>query len=51
VFLYDLSTLTSIYRLISFIVLGVLLLAAAFAYQRLRPPPPPDMRTLHPSQR
>jgi len=51
VFLYDLSTLTSIYRVISFIVLGVLLLAAALAYQRLRPPPPPDMRTLHPSQR
>jgi uncharacterized membrane protein len=51
VFLYDLSTLTSIYRVISFIVLGLLLLAGAFAYQRLRPPSPPDMRTLHPSQR
>jgi len=51
VFLYDLSTLTSIYRVISVIVLGLLLLAGAFAYQRLRPPPPPDMRTLHPSQR
>jgi uncharacterized membrane protein len=51
VFLYDLSTLTSIYRVISFIVLGLLLLAGAFAYQRLRPPPVPDMRTLHPSQR
>jgi uncharacterized membrane protein len=50
VFLYDLSTLTSIYRVISFIVLGLLLLAGAYAYQRLRPPPPPDMRTVHPSQ-
>jgi uncharacterized membrane protein len=51
VFLYDLSTLTSVYRVISFIVLGLLLLLGAFAYQRLRPPPLPDMRTLHPSQR
>jgi uncharacterized membrane protein len=50
VFLYDLATLTSIYRVISFIVLGLLLLAGAFAYQRLRPPPPPDMRAVHPSQ-
>jgi uncharacterized membrane protein len=51
VFLYDLSTLTSVYRVASFIVLGLLLLLGAFAYQRLRPPPLPDMRTLHPSQR
>jgi uncharacterized membrane protein len=51
VFLYDLSTLTSIYRVISFMVLGLLLLAGAFAYQRLRPPPLPDFRTLHRSQR
>jgi hypothetical protein len=50
VFLYYLSILTSIYRVISFIVLGLLLLAGAYAYQRLRPPPPPDMRTVHPSQ-
>jgi len=50
VFLYDLATLTSIYRVISFIVLGVLLLAGAFAYQRLCPPPPRDMRSVHPSQ-
>jgi hypothetical protein len=50
VFLYDLATLTSIYRVISFTVVGLLLLAGAFAYQRLRPPPPPDMRTVHPSQ-
>jgi len=51
VFLYDLSTLTSVYRVMSFIVLGLLLLLGAFAYQRVRPPSPPDMRTLHPSQR
>jgi uncharacterized membrane protein len=34
VFIYDLSTLTSVYRVISFIVLGLLLLAGSFAYQR-----------------
>jgi uncharacterized membrane protein len=51
VFLYDLSTLTSIYRVISFLALGLLLLAGAYAYQRLRPPPLPDMRRVHPSQR
>ena len=51
VFLYDLSTLTSIYRVISFIALGLLLLVGAFAYQRLRPPPLPDMRKVHRSQR
>ncbi len=50
VFLYDLSTLTSLYRVTSFTVLGLLLLSAALAYQRLRPPSPPDMRTVHPSQ-
>lgn len=49
--LYDLSTLTSIYRVVSVVVLGLLLLAGAFAYQRLRPPAPPDLRSLHPSQR
>ena len=51
VFLYDLSTLTSLYRVFSFIALGLLLLAGAFAYQRLRPPPVPDMRSVHRSQR
>jgi uncharacterized membrane protein len=51
VFLYDLSTLTSIYRVVSFVALGLLLLAGAYAYQRLRPPPLPDMRSVHPSQR
>lgn len=51
VFLYDLSTLTSIYRVVSFTAVGLLFLAGAFAYQRLRPPPVPDMRNVHPSQR
>jgi len=51
VFVYDLSALTSIYRVISVVVLGVLLLAGAFAHQRLRPPAPPDLRSLYPSQR
>ncbi len=51
VFLYDLSTLTSIARVVSFLVLGMLLLAGAYVYQRLRPQSPPDMRTVHPSQR
>jgi hypothetical protein len=45
------SVLTSIYRVTSLIVLGGLLLLGAFAYQRLRPPPLPDIRTGHPSQR
>ncbi len=51
VFLYDLSTLTSIYRVVSFIAVGLLLLVGAFVHQRLRPPPVPDMRSVHPSQR
>jgi uncharacterized membrane protein len=37
VFLYDLSTLGSVYRVLSFLALGALLLAASFAYQRMRP--------------
>ena len=36
VFAYDLAALASIYRVASLVVLGLLLLAAAFAYQRLR---------------
>jgi hypothetical protein len=39
VFLFDLAKLESIYRVASFIALGMLLLAAAFAYQRLRAQP------------
>ncbi|MGI8595049.1 MAG: DUF2339 domain-containing protein [Solirubrobacteraceae bacterium] len=40
VFLYDLAALTSVYRVVSFIALGLLLLGAAFAYGRLRPTAP-----------
>jgi uncharacterized membrane protein len=36
VFVYDLSELESLYRVLSFIALGLLLLAGAFAYQRIR---------------
>jgi uncharacterized membrane protein len=36
VFLYDLANLEQIYRVLSFIALGLLLLASAFAYQRVR---------------
>jgi uncharacterized membrane protein len=34
VFIYDTSQLDRIYRIISFVALGVLLLAVSFAYQR-----------------
>ena len=34
VFVYDTSQLDRIYRILSFVVLGVLLLAISFAYQR-----------------
>jgi uncharacterized membrane protein len=34
VFLYDLSVLQRIYRILSFIILGILLLAISFAYQK-----------------
>lgn len=36
VFLYDLAALDEIFRVLSFIALGLLLLAGAFAYQRIR---------------
>jgi uncharacterized membrane protein len=39
VFLYDLSALGSVYRVASFIVLGLVLLAAAFVHQRFRTKP------------
>jgi uncharacterized membrane protein len=44
VFLFDLASLTSVYRVASFIVLGLLLLCGAFAWQRIRPRPVPDLR-------
>ena len=46
VFLYDLSFLTSVYRVASFIVLGLLLLGGGFAWQRVRPAALPDLRTV-----
>ena len=36
VFLFDLSSLDRLYRIISFIVLGAILLAVSFLYQRYR---------------
>jgi len=36
VFLFDLSSLEKLYRIISFIVLGAILLAVSFLYQRYR---------------
>jgi uncharacterized membrane protein len=36
VYVYDLAELDEIYRVLSFIALGLLLLAGAFAYQRMR---------------
>ena len=35
VFLYDMATLEAGWRVLSLVVLGVLLLVAAFAYQRM----------------
>jgi uncharacterized membrane protein len=34
VFIYDVSQLDRVYRILSFIVLGILLLTISFAYQR-----------------
>ena len=36
VFAYDLSELDSLYRVLSFIVVGIVLLVGAYAYQRVR---------------
>ena len=44
VFVFDLASLTSLYRVGSCIALGLLLLAGAFAWQRVRPRPLPDLR-------
>ncbi|MBA3301415.1 MAG: DUF2339 domain-containing protein [Thermoleophilaceae bacterium] len=51
VFLYDLSTLTAGYRVISFMALGALLLAASFVWQRMRPRDPEDLREVPPTLR
>lgn len=44
VFLFDLATLDSVYRVVSFLGVGVVLLIGAYAWQRLRPEPLPDLR-------
>jgi uncharacterized membrane protein len=44
VFVFDLASLTSLYRVGSCIALGLLLLVGAFAWQRIRPRPLPDLR-------
>jgi hypothetical protein len=46
VYLFDLAVLTSVYRVVSFIALGLLLLAAAFLWQRMRPQPLDDLRVV-----
>jgi uncharacterized membrane protein len=43
VFLYDLSTLESLWRVLSFVGLGLLLLAGALVYQRMQPPEASDL--------
>lgn len=40
VFVYDLSELTSLARVASLLVIGLLLIAGAYFYQRMRPGPP-----------
>ena len=45
VFLFDLASLERIYRILSFLALGVLLLAISFAYQRKWLAIPPDEAT------
>jgi len=51
VFLYDLAALTSLYRVGSFIGLGLLLLVAAGLWQRMRPQPLADHRDVPPAVR
>jgi len=51
VFLYDLASLSSLYRVGSFVGLGALLLCGAFAWQRLRPRALPDLRDAAPWSR
>ncbi|HEX8121723.1 MAG TPA: DUF2339 domain-containing protein [Solirubrobacteraceae bacterium] len=51
VFLYDLATLEAMARVASFLALGLLLLAGAFAWQRIRPRPLPDLREAPPGAR
>jgi uncharacterized membrane protein len=46
VFVFDLASLTSLYRVGSCVALGLLLLVGAFAWQRIRPRPLPDLRNV-----
>lgn len=45
-FLFDLATLAPAQRIGSLLGLGLLLLGGAFVYQRLRPEPPADLRSV-----
>jgi uncharacterized membrane protein len=47
VFLFDLAALSSLYRVASFLALGLLLLVGAFIWQRTRPRPLPDLRSVN----
>jgi hypothetical protein len=51
VFVYDLAALEALYRVGSFIALGLLLLASAGLWQRIRPRPLPDLRATPPGLR
>jgi uncharacterized membrane protein len=51
VFVYDLAALEALYRVGSFIALGLLLLLSAGLWQRMRPRPLPDLRTAPPALR
>jgi uncharacterized membrane protein len=51
VVVFDLATLDSFYRVISFVALGLLLLVGAFFWQRARPRPLPDLREAPPAIR
>ena len=44
VFMFDLATLTSVYRVVSLVGLGLLLLGGALVWQRLRPQALSDLR-------
>jgi uncharacterized membrane protein len=46
VFLYDLASLDAVYRVMSFIVLGILLLLSAYAYRRLGAGPAQEVTLL-----
>ena len=51
VWIFDLAQLDALYRVGSFLALGLLLLTGAFAWQRIRPRPVPDLRAAPPAAR